>query len=183
MKQPGLLILLCLGAAAQTSVIEPAGGAWLELIVEKTGLLSGKRHVLRWERFEGGFSTAPPTARLSVEAASVRVLDDWLGDSKREDVRKETVGKDVLDTQRHARIEFVSTAVSGKVDGEFQIQGNLTVRGISKPVTLKAKRITGGYEGEAEFSMSAFGIKPPRAALGAIGTKDAMRLRFQIPSR
>lgn len=156
------------------------GNAKVEGIVEKTGLMSGKRHVLVWEKFQGTFSLSPAKVELAVEAASAKVLDDWLGDGKREDVRKEVVGKEVLDASRHAQIRFVSTAVTGDTAGTFQVAGNLTVRGITKPVTLTVKRSGPSYEGETRFPMSGFGIKPPRAALGAVGTKDEMTIRFVV---
>ena len=86
----------------------------------------------------------------------------------------------MLDVARFPQIRFVSTAVNGDTAGAFQVNGNLTVRGIAKPVTLSVKRIGNSYEGETRFPMSAFGIKPPKAALGAIGTKDEMTIRFAV---
>jgi polyisoprenoid-binding protein YceI len=167
----------------QSTPIAPAGGARIQAIVTKTGLLSGKKHVLRWEKFAGRFSTSPAAVSLSVDAASVQVLDDWLGDAKKEDVRKETVGKKVLDTARHPSIQFDSTSVTGDTNGSFQITGNLTIRGIANPVTVTARKTADGYEGECRFPMSAFGIKPPRAALGAIGTADQIVLQFSLPGK
>ncbi|MBM3787938.1 MAG: YceI family protein [Acidobacteria bacterium] len=181
MKTAGLTILVSLGALAQDVTFGPVGGSRVELIVEKTGLMNGKKHVLIWEKFEGRFSVAPARASLSIEAASVKVLDDWINDGKKEDVRKETVGKDVLNAAKFPRIEFVSTAVTGDVKGAFQIAGTLTVRGIGKAVTIAVRRNEAGvYEGEAAFPMSAFGIQPPKALLGAIGTKDLMTLRVRV---
>jgi len=172
---------LCLSVtvAAQSGRIAPGGETKIEATVEKTGLMSGKKHRLIWERFSGQFTATSVT--LEVEAASVKVLDDWIGDGKKEDVRKETVGKDVLDAGKFPRITFTSTAVTGNVDGTFEIAGALNVRGISKPVTLTARKMSNGsYEAETTFPMSGFGIKPPKAALGAIGTKDAMTMRVRI---
>ncbi len=154
--------------------------AKVEAIVEKTGLLSGKKHVLAWERFDGTFAVSPPRVEFVVEAGSMKVLDDWIGDGKKEDVRKEALGKNVLDVAKFPRIGFVSTGVSGDTAGAFQVTGNLTVRGVARPVTLSVKRIGNGYEGETRFPMSAFGIKPPKAVLGAIGTKDEMTIRFAV---
>jgi polyisoprenoid-binding protein YceI len=115
---------------------------------------------------------------LTVEAGSVQVLDDWINDGKKEDVRKETVGKDVLNAAKFPQIRFVSASVNGNISGAFQVAGELTIRGVTKPVTLAVKRGATGYEGETRFPMSAFGIKPPKAVLGAIGTKDEMTIRF-----
>jgi polyisoprenoid-binding protein YceI len=176
-----LTIVLCfaLGVAAQTGKIAPGGGSRIEATVEKTGLMSGKKHTLIWERFSGQFS--PKSVTLEVEAASVKVLDDWIGDGKKEHVRKETIGKDVLHAEKFPRIQFASTAIAGNIEGTFEIAGALTIRGITKPVTLSARKLSNGsYDAETTFPMSAFGIKPPTAALGAIGTKDAMTLRVKV---
>lgn len=173
--------ILCLVAASAIwgQAITP-GNAKVEGIVEKTGLLSGKKHLLAWEEFDGKFAVSPAKVEFLVEAGSVKVLDDWINEGKKQDVRKETLGKDVLDVAKFPQIRFVSTAVSGDTAGAFQVAGSLTVRGITKPVTLTVKRTASGYEGETRFPMTAFGIKPPKAVLGAIGTKDEMTIRFAV---
>jgi polyisoprenoid-binding protein YceI len=171
---------LCAAAAAAQSITPPS--AKVEAIVEKTGLLSGKKHILAWDQFKGAFTLNPPSVEFTVEAASLKVLDDWISDGKKEDVRKEALGKDVLDTAKFPQIRFVSTAVSGNTAAAFQVTGNLTVRGITKPVTLAVQSKGAVYEGETRFPMSGFGIKPPKAALGAVGTKDEMIIRFTVGS-
>ena len=163
--------------------IVPGGNNKVEGIVEKTGLLSGKKHVLSWEKFDGKFSVSPARVDLTVESGSVKVLDDWINDGKKEDVRKEAVGKDVLDAKKFPQITFVSTGVSGDTGIAFQVAGNLTVRGITKAVTLTVKKSRLNYVGETKFPMSGFGIKPPKALLGAIGTTDEMTIRFVVESK
>lgn len=173
------VLVLLLGASLYGQNIVPPDSK-VEAIVEKTGLLSGKKHVLRWEQFRGSFSPSPARVELIVEAGSMKVLDDWISASKQEEVRKEAIGKDVLDTARFPQIRFVASGVNGDIGAAFQVPGSLTVRGITKPVTLSVKRNGANYEGETRFPMSAFGIKPPKAALGAVGTKDEMTIRFVV---
>lgn len=176
-----IAIVACAGLMAQEYRIVPGGETRVEAIVEKTGLLSGKKHLLRWEKFSGNFSETARTVSLTVEAGSVTVLDDWIGDGKKEDVRKETVGKDVLHVEKFPQIRFESTGQAAAQSGSFTVNGTLTVRGVSKPAVLQVKEIGAGvYEGECKFAMTAFGIKPPRALLGAIGTKDEMTVKFRI---
>lgn len=156
------------------------GNATVEATVEKTGLMSGKKHRLAWEKFDGKFAVSPPQVEFVVEAGSIKVLDDWIDDGKKADVRKEALGKDVLDVAKFPQIRFVSTGISGDMEKAFQVAGSLTVRGIAKPVTLFVRRTGSGYEGETRFPMTAFGIKPPKAVLGAVGTKDEMTIRFVV---
>ena len=173
-----ILWLIAVMAAWGQSIVP--GNAKVEAVVEKTGLMSGKKHVLAWEKFDGKFTVSPARVEFVVEAGSLKVLDDWINDSKKEDVRKEALGNSVLDVARFPQIRFVSTEVSGDTASAFQVAGNLTVRDMTKSVTLAVKRTASGYEGETRFPMSAFGIKPPKAALGAVGTKDEMTIRFVV---
>jgi polyisoprenoid-binding protein YceI len=178
-----ILLLLPLAAAflfGQNVPIAPGAGTKVEAIVEKTGLMSGKKHLLSWEKFSGEITMSPAKVVLTVDAASVRVLDDWIDEGKKEDVRKEAVGKNVLYAEKYPQVRFVSTRVSGDTAGEFQVTGELTVRGVAKTVTLAVKRTEAGYEGETKFPMTDFGVKPPKALLGLIGTKDEMTIRFRV---
>jgi polyisoprenoid-binding protein YceI len=176
-----LALLACFPLASQDYRIAPGGESRVEAIVEKTGLLSGKKHLLRWEKFSGTFSESSGAVSLTVEAASIVVLDDWIGDGKKEDVRKETVGKNVLHAEKYPQIRFASAGPAAGGPNEFTVNGSLTVRGVTKPAVLKVKKISEGvYEGECSFAMTAFGVKPPKALLGAIGTKDEMTVRFRI---
>ncbi|MEM1363707.1 MAG: YceI family protein [Pseudomonadota bacterium] len=45
---------------------------------------------------------------------------------------------DVLDTDQHPQISFVSRSMSGSVNGA-QITGDLTMKGVTKPLTMDAK--------------------------------------------
>lgn len=47
-------------------------------------------------------------------------------------------GPQVLNTGAHPTIRFQSTSLSGDINGA-RVKGNLTVRGVTKPVTLQAK--------------------------------------------
>jgi polyisoprenoid-binding protein YceI len=45
---------------------------------------------------------------------------------------------DFFDVQNHEKAFFKSTDISKTSDDEYEIKGDLTIRGITKPVTLKA---------------------------------------------
>ena len=55
------------------------------------------------------------------------------------------VSADFFDAENHPEITFVSTGVSNVDGNEFDLNGNLTILGVTKPVTLKAE-----YEGTAQ---------------------------------
>ncbi|MCX6595778.1 MAG: YceI family protein [Acidobacteria bacterium] len=161
-------------ARAAESRIVPAPDAVFELEIDKTGLLSGKKHVFRFERYQGRFDET--SVSFSVEANSLKVLDDWKPASGAlAKIREVTLGKDVLDAARFPEIRFEASAL-----GEGPVTGQLTVRGVAKPCVVTVQRSGAFIEGMAVVKYSAFGIKEQKAALGTIGTKDEMRVRFRL---
>lgn len=53
---------------------------------------------------------------------------------------------DFFDAATHPAMTFVSTAIRGDATGAFEIDGTLTIRGTSRPVTLKAEFTGGGKD-------------------------------------
>lgn len=47
-------------------------------------------------------------------------------------------GKSMMDVARHPRHSFTSTRISGSLS-DGKIQGNLTIKGITRPITLKGR--------------------------------------------
>src|SRR5262245_53119398 len=85
MKIPFLLLLATSVAPAATQVYElrPGPRMLMELTVDKTGLLSGKRHLFRFTRYLGmlAFDHEVPersSVTLSIESGSVTCQDAWL---------------------------------------------------------------------------------------------------------
>ncbi|HLK17420.1 MAG TPA: YceI family protein [Bryobacteraceae bacterium] len=170
--------------------IRPSAESTFALEVSKTGLMTGKKHVLFFEQYAGevNFDAQRPensSARLTVEARSVACKDAWL--KKKEDRKKivETAVNDMMAAAQYPQLTFSSTSVSAKPRGQFEIQGNLTVRGISKPITFIAAAKPSGIDrleidGDAEIDLKDYGLKPPSALGGLIGTKSKMTLRFLV---
>jgi polyisoprenoid-binding protein YceI len=70
-------------------------------------------------------------------------------------------GDKFLDTAKYPQMKFTSRAVEAGQDGTLRIRGDLTLRGVTKPVTLEA-RYNGGYAGhpydpQARIGFSARG--------------------------
>lgn len=187
-----LLPLLAAGlgwAAPVAYEIRPDDRALLELTVEKTGFLSGKRHLFTFSRFQGAllFDRDTPersAITLVIEAASIFCHDTWLG---AKDLRKvqEYAVKDMLAVDRYPRITFRSTAIR-KLDGNhYEAQGLLSIRDISRPaiILVALNKGSGAFpllEGSSRVQLTDFGLKPPSAALGTIGTKNEMLFRFVL---
>ncbi len=190
-----LLLLVAAGiapGATEVFQLEPAPRASIELTVEKTGLLRGKKHLFTFTQYRGTleFDTGAPersTVTLSIDSRSITCRDTWLSVK---DLRKvqEYALKDMLAAGRYPQITFRSSSIR-KLDGnQYEAEGTLTIRDVSKPVTVRVslrwesnKALV--IEGAATVRLTDFALKPPSAALRTIGTRDEMFLQFTIVPR
>jgi len=184
------LLLFQTIAGAKTYEVSPAPEARLELRVDKTGLYRGKTHVFLFEKYRGRLnfnSERPSESRidLTIEAGSAVCTDTWISDGDKKKVMDEMFGEKVLAIQQFPTVHFVSTSMRLLAGNQFEALGMLTIRNISRAVTVdvtldsvdsKTIRLTGS----AKIHLKDYGIKPPSAVLGLIGTKEEMLLKFQI---
>lgn len=169
--------------------IRPSSESTFTLEVHKTGLMAGKKHFLFFEQYAGeiDFNAQHPEnskVQFTVEAASVTCKDQWI---KREDRKKvvQAAVNDMLAASQYPQLKFSATRITGTGKGQFEIQGNLTVRGVTKPVTYQAAVKPVGeqrleIDGDAQISLKDYGLKPPSSWMGLRGTSSKMTLRFLI---
>ena len=169
--------------------IHPAAESTFTLEVFKTGLLAGKKHFFFFEQYEGEIDYDPQRiedsrVRFTVQANSITCKDTWV---KPEDRKKilDAALTDMLAANQYSQISFASTRIVPKSKGQYEIQGDLTVRGIAKPITFQAavkpvgdKRLE--IDGDARISHKDYGLKPLSRFGGIVGTKDQMLLRFLV---
>lgn len=86
----------------------------------------------RFSRFSGvitvGDSPATSAVRATIEAASIDTNDE------KRDAHLRSA--DFLDSDNHPDLEFVSTGVEGGGDDLWTVTGDLTIRGVTRPVNL-----------------------------------------------
>lgn len=118
------------------------------------------------------------TVEITTETASVST-----GFAKRDDHLR---SPDFFNAAEFPRITFKSTAVKFKGDKPSSVEGNLTMIGVTKPVTLTIdefncgthpmnKKEVCGADASAQIKRSDFGIK---YALPAVG--DDVKLVFEV---
>lgn len=195
MNHPALILpLVAMAALAEMRpyAIHALQESRMELLVTKTGLLKGKQHRFVFERYSGTLQYDPQNPQasqvnLSIDSRSAVCKDTWVS---AKDLRKiqDFALKDMLDAERYPNITFASSAIKQAASGRFEVQGTLTIRGLAKPVAASVSLITGAgatlsFEGNAEVRLTGYGLKPPSAALGTIGTKDEMAFSFFLISR
>ena len=101
-----------------------------------------------------------------------------LTSSDRAEIAKNIRDK-VLHTRDHPTITFRSTSVAGTPES-FTAEGDLTIRGVTQPVTVRGQvagdRLTGG----ATVVQTRWGIKPYSALLGQLKVADAVEIEFDL---
>lgn len=119
----------------------------------------------RFDDFKGSFSydeSAPEKSSVNVN------IDVTSLDSNHAERDKHLRGEDFLYTEKFPTATFESTSFEPQGDGTAKLTGELTLRGVTKPVTIDVTNIGsgedpwGGYRqgftGTTEFALKDFGI-------------------------
>jgi polyisoprenoid-binding protein YceI len=150
---------------AEAAATQIPGGTWsidpvwssLEFEVKKVGLIPIKGRVPGFAgTIEGGDE---PTIEGTVDATSITTFDETRDGHLQ--------SPDFFDTARYPEVRFTSTGVS--LDGgELRVQGDLTIKGTTRPVELKGTFLgsgpdmTGndriGVELEGKLDRTEFGL-------------------------
>jgi polyisoprenoid-binding protein YceI len=91
---------------------------------------------------------------------------------------KRTLGE-VLHTTQHPTITFQSRRVDGSA-GSFALDGELTIMGVTRPVTVQGRMTGGRVVGGATVVQSRWGIRPYSAFFGALKLRDEVKVDFDV---
>ena len=121
-------------------------------------------------RYRGTLSDAAATLRAGDEGLSLEgsARVDSISIVEPPQFRAHVLGPDFLDAERHAEIGFRSTDIRLDPDGQAEVDGELTIRGITRPVAAAGRYDAprpGPYGGElaglelrSTFDRRDFGI-------------------------
>jgi polyisoprenoid-binding protein YceI len=174
-----------------------------ELVVQlfKTGIGAALAHdhVVRATAYTGSIQADPgdPTTAsivVEVQAASLRAdepeirqkygLTSSLSEEDRRAIQATMESASQLDVRRYPLIRFRSTKVEPQEAGQYVVTGELTIRGVTRPVSfpVRVERQDGTLHGRGSFRFrqSSFGYAPYSAFLGAVQNKDEVLLHFDI---
>lgn len=175
--------------AQGTYSFAPSADSHIELVVTKTGFLRGKQHLFVFDRFGGTlrYEAGKPEAsqvRFEIASKSLVCKDTWVSASDLQKIQS-VATKEMLDVEHHPNIVLTSVAIRRTGTDVFEVRGSLTIRGVTKPVVVTASvspRAAGflSIKGHAQVRLTDYGLKPPSAAFGTIGTKDEMMLSFDL---
>lgn len=154
----------------------------------------GARHAMvtkvrgSFDEFEGvlhidGESPARSWARVTIQAKSIDTRNAQRDDHLR--------SNDFLDMNNYPEITFASTGVVPVGDDKFRVMGDLTVRGVTRPVTLDVEytgtatdpfgNVRVGFEGSGQLNRKDFGVNW-NALLegGGVMVSDKVTLEFEV---
>lgn len=85
----------------------------------------------------------------------------------------------VLKTRDHRAITFRSTSVTGTPEA-FTVEGDLTIKGVTRPVTVRGQVSGDRLTGSATVVQTQWGIKPYSAMLGQLRVADPVTIEFDL---
>jgi polyisoprenoid-binding protein YceI len=176
-----LSVACAITANGQPRAIDTAKST-MTVHVYKTGMLSalGHDHDIAAPISAGTVDVTGRHVELQVNAASLKVQDPKGSDKDRAEIQANMLGADVLDAENHKEIRFRSTGAQPAGEGAWKLSGELTLHGATHPVTMDVHEHDGHYAGNCRFNITDFGIKPIKAAGGAVKVKDEVQIDFDI---
>jgi polyisoprenoid-binding protein YceI len=138
--------------------------------------------------FEGsvaldGANPANSTAQVTIKAGSI----DTRNDQRDEHLRN----NDFLDVASYPEITFVSTGVRQTADTDFELTGDLTIKGVTNSVTIPFTfegsatdpfgNLRVGFEGSATINRKDYGVTwNATLETGGVLISDKIALEFEI---
>jgi len=153
----------------------------------KEGLLSPMAHDLRIKvtRFTIQVDDASGSVTASFDTSSLRVdtpMKDGnenpsaLSDSDKEKIAGQ-IRDDVLHSGKFPEARFVSRSVQKRPDGGYDLEGDLTLHGTTKPLKARSESAGGRQKLELTLNQPEFGITPYKAMMGTLKIQPNVTIR------
>jgi len=154
----------------------------LHVYAFKSGLFAGfaDNHDVEAPIMQGTIDESTSYVRFVIDARQMKVLDPKLSPDKRQQVQDRMLGPDVLDPVRYPQITFASTHVDGAGQTEFLVTGQLSLHGVTRPISARVRKENGRYVGTCILKQRDFGITPISIAGGTVKVKDELKIEFDI---
>jgi polyisoprenoid-binding protein YceI len=135
--------------------------------------LGFSKYTARFTKFDASLELDPrnPSAAKLTAAVDVTSLETDFPTPEVVDFNAELIGPQWLDAGQHPQMTYRATAIEMTAPNAARVAGELTLMGVTKPVTLMAK-FNGGYPGMAGLD--------PNARIGFSATGTLKRSDFGI---
>jgi polyisoprenoid-binding protein YceI len=154
--------------------------------VGKSGLLStaAHDHTVNAPISSGALmESGSPHIEFRVEAAKMTVKPDPKIDAKDQATIQTHMEELVLETKKFPEITFRSSRVQKLADGQWKVDGDLSLHGVTKAISLTAKQTGEAWTTHTVLKQTDFGITPISIGGGIIKVRNEVELDFQIFAR
>jgi len=90
------------------------------------------------------------------------------------------IRENVLHGSKHPEAIFRSSVVTARSDGGYDLNGELTLHGVTKPLGAQTRVVAGRQQLELRLHQPDFGITPYRAMLGTLKIQADVTIRIII---
>jgi polyisoprenoid-binding protein YceI len=184
-KLAAAFLAVAAAAAAQDVPIDVEHSSIL-VHVGKTGLLSAAAHdhTIEAPISSGTIRESPsPHVEFTIQTAKMTLRPDRKVDPKTELTIQKDMEEMTLETAKFPEITFRSSRAEKLADGQWKVDGDLSLHGVTKPVSLTVKQADGAYTTHFVLKQTDFGIKPISIGGGAIKVKNEVEIDFRIVLR
>jgi len=177
--------LLAQERAAQNKAIDTQRST-IAIHVGKSGLLSAAAHdhTINAPISSGAIlESGAPHIEFRVETARMTVKPDPKVDAKDQATIQTHMEELTLETKKFPEITFRSSRVQKLADGQWKVDGDLSLHGVTKAVSLNVKQTGESYTTHTVLKQTDFGITPLTIGGGIIKVKNELEIDFQIFAR
>ncbi len=154
--------------------------------VGKSGLFSAAAHDHTISApISSGSLQESPTSRIefTVRATSMMVKPDPKVDAKTQATIQTDMEEMTLEAKKFPEITFHSTRIEKAGNGQWKVDGDLSLHGVSRAVSLNVKQGGDSWITRTVLKQTDFGIKPISIAGGMVKVKDEIQIDCQIFAR
>ena len=177
-----VLLTAITAATAQDRAIDTQRSR-ITIHVGKGGLLSvaAHNHVVNAPISSGRINeSAPQHVEFTVEAAKMTVEPDPKISADDQATIQKHMQEMALESVRYPEIHFRSTRVEKLSNSDWKVDGELSLHGVTKPVSLSVKQSGGTYIAHTVLKQTDFNITPISIGGGVIKVKNEIEIDFQI---
>jgi polyisoprenoid-binding protein YceI len=136
---------------------------------------AGHNLVIEVQRWQGTFS--PDAVELTADARSMRVVSGSGGMSSLGDEEKagisQTIDEEVL---KGGNIRYRSSAVTARADGGYDVEGELDLLGVTRPLSFALSVDGDQLTGSASVKQTDWRMKPYSALFGTLKVADVVEV-------
>jgi polyisoprenoid-binding protein YceI len=184
---------------ATTYRLDPGSSRiWALLRYDRTTIMKGHDHVVQASTFTGSVVWSPadpsvcsvdisfPVTALTIDPPGARARAGLEKETPEEDlpkIKENMLSKGQLNASSFPQISYKATSCSG-TSGSVTLKGNMTLHGVTKPVSITMQVSEDGSsftaKGSTTISHSMFGFAPFVAPLGVLKNEDNLKLTIDV---